>query len=418
MIHRLIGGFFGLYKVVPVNETHIRILMNKKDVFCSRDNYRSSYWYIPFITKLHKLPLCNLAIPVNDVKLNDKSMAKFVCDIMCFVNIKNIELAVERLTLTDTREEMGFDFVKLSEDLRAIMESIGRTVVTKQSILEIYMNRSLLDSAITKEVEAVFPKWGIELVDLELKDIKDATGSSIIQDIERKVASEIKRDADIKVATTTQEAEVAKAVSEETYRKRQIEKDKAIAIAQQERVIAEQEKMNEANKKSVEANRTLKVGNADVERETITKTAEAEKSRLLTVAEGKAKEIESVGEAEAKIIKAKKVADAEGTQKLAEAQQKFNDSATNIEIIKATKEIQTAYALAYQKAFEKATVNIVAGSTSEILSNGILGNVKIGAKEGASLMQFGEMFPQARSILENLSNKKKESKEESTEKKK
>ena len=165
LLRYILGGMIGLYRVVPVNEAHIRVLRNSKKIFSSREG-KSAYWIIPFITKLHKLPLCNLAIPVNDIKLNDKDMAKFVSDIMCFINIKDIDLAVERLILTDATKEMGFDFVKLSEDLRAIMESVGRTVTTKQSILDIYMNRQLLDQAITKEVEVVFPKWGIELVDL------------------------------------------------------------------------------------------------------------------------------------------------------------------------------------------------------------------------------------------------------------
>src|SRR3989338_4391213 len=231
-LRHILGGLLRLYRVVPVNEAHIRILQNSKMVFSARIG-RSSYWVIPFITKLHKLPLCNLAIPVNDIKLNDKNMAKFVCDIVCFINIKNIDLAVERLILTDTSKDLGFDFLKLSEDLRAIMESVGRTVTTKQTLLDVYMNRQLLDQAITKEVEVVFPKWGIELVDLELKDIKDAAGSTTIQDIERKIAAEIRRDADIRVAVTTKEAELAKAEAEEIYRKRQIEKDQQIGMSEQ-----------------------------------------------------------------------------------------------------------------------------------------------------------------------------------------
>jgi flotillin len=402
----MVGGMFGLYKVVPVNEAVVRILMNKKDIFCSRNGSKSAFWYVPFVTKLHKLPLCNLAIPVSDIKLNDKNMAKFVCDIVCFINIKDINLAVERLTLTDTEEELGFDFVKLSEDLRAIMESIGRTVTTKQPLLDIYMNRQMLDEAITKEVQAVFPKWGIELVDLELKDIKDAPNSTIIADIERKIAAEIRRDADIKVATTNREAEVVKATEEETYRKRQIEKDKNVAIAQQERVKAEQEKIMDANNAQVEASRKLSVGNADVSRETIIKVAEAEKARQQLVAEGKAKQIEVEGFAEASIIKAKKVADAEGTEKLAMAQQKFNDAATSIEVIKATKEIQVAYAIAYQKAFESATINIVAGSTQEVISGGLAGNIKLGGKEGASLQQFVQTFPQMKDVIDKFTAKK------------
>src|SRR3989338_202861 len=196
-LRHILGGMVGLYRVVPVNEAHIRILRHKKDIFSTREG-KSAYWVIPFVTKLNRLPLSNLAIPVNDIKLNDKNMAKFVCDIVCFINIKDLNLAAERLVLSDSEKEMGFDFMRLSEDLKAIMESIGRTVVTKQTLLDIYMNRQLLDEAITKEVEVVFPKWGIQLVDLELKDIKDAAGSTIIADIERKVAADIRRDADIR----------------------------------------------------------------------------------------------------------------------------------------------------------------------------------------------------------------------------
>ena len=107
------------------------------------------------------------------------------------------------------------------------------------------------------------------------------------------------------------------------------------------------------------------------------------------------------------IIKAKKVADAEGTEKLALAQQKFNDAATDIEVIKATKEIQIAYAIAYQKAFEKATVNIVAGSTNEVISGGILGNMKVGAKEGASMQQFVQTFPQMKEVIDKFVEKNK-----------
>src|SRR3990167_2714678 len=265
-LRHILGGALGLYRVVPVNEAHIRILQNSKMIFSSRQG-KSAYWVVPFITKLHKLPLCNLAIPVNDIKLNDKNMAKFVSDIMCFININNLDLAVERLILTDTEKELCFDFTKLSEDLRAIMESVGRTVTTKQTILDFYMNRSLLDQAITKEVEVVFPKWGIELVDLELKDIKDASGSTIIADIERKVASEIRRDADIRVATTNKEAELVKAEAEETYRKRQIEKDKEIGMSEQAKNQQIALKEAEANIQKVEASRKLEVGHEEIEKQ-------------------------------------------------------------------------------------------------------------------------------------------------------
>ena len=383
VLRHILGGMLGLYRVVPVNEAHIRILQNTKSVFSSRVG-KSAYWVVPFITKLHKLPLCNLAIPVNDIKLNDRDMAKFVCDIMCFVNINNIDLAVERLILTDTEKEMGFDFIKLSEDLRAIMESVGRTVTTKQTLLDIYMNRSLLDQAITREVEAVFPKWGIQLVDLELKDIKDAQGSTIIQDIERKVAAEIRRDAEIRVATTTKEAELAKAEAEESYRKRQIAKDQQIGIAEQEKnqQIAEREVI--ANIQKVEAQRKLDVGRAEIEKQKIEQLAMAEKIKLTVEAEGHSSEIEQVGKAEANVIRIKKEADAAGTLKLAEALKQFNEVAINVKILDIHRDVMLAKFNALSQAIQQADIKWIMSGTNAQKFFGL----NLDAEGGANLQQF------------------------------
>jgi len=385
LCRHILGGAFGLYRVVPVNEAHVRILQNSKMIFSARQG-KSAYWVVPFITKLHKLPLCNLAIPVNDIKLNDKNMAKFVSDIMCFININNIDLAVERLILTDTEKELGFDFIKLSEDLRAIMESVGRTVTTKQTILDIYMNRSLLDQAITKEVEVVFPKWGIELVDLELKDIKDAPGSTIISDIERKVASEIRRDADIRVATTNKEAELIKAEAEETYRKRQIEKDKQIGMADQFKNQEIATKEAEANAQKIEAMRKLEVGQAEIEKQKMEQLAMGQKLKYTIEAEGQANQIQNVGKAEANIIQIKKEADAAGTLKLAEALKEYNDVAINVKILDIQKDIMIAKFNALAQAIQKADVKWIMSGTNAQKFFGI----NLDAEGGANIKQFIE----------------------------
>lgn len=406
-IRQFIGAIFGLYRIVPVNEAHIRVMGNTKKIFSARTK-SSAYWIIPFMTKLHKLPLCNLSIPVNDVKLNDKNMAKFVCDIMCFINIANMELAVERLSLTDASREMGFDFQKLSEDLRAIMESVGRTVTTKQTILDIYMNRSMLDQAITKEVEMVFPKWGIELVDLELKDIKDAPQSSIIHDIEVIRAAEITRDAAIKVAQTTKEAEIAKAENEEIYRKRQIEKDKAIGVAAQSMAsdIATQQKI--ANEKAIEAERTLMVGKASIEKEKVEQQAQAQRIKSTTESEGQASQIMQVGQAEADIVKIKKFAEAEGTLKLAEAMKAFNDTAVSVKVLDIHKEITIKKFEALAAALSKADIKLImSGANSQNLFG-----LNLDAEGGANLNQFlkesdiGSAIPQIQKLIESLKEKK------------
>lgn len=383
LVRHILGGMVGLYRIVPVNEAHVRIMGNKKHVFSARTD-KMAYWIVPFITKLQKLPLCNLAIPVNDIKLNDKNMAKFQCDMVCFVNISNIELAVERLTLTSSEKDLGFDFMKLSEDLRAIMESIGRTVTTQQSLIDIYMHRELLDKAITKEVEGVFPKWGISLVDLELKDIKDAPNSTIIQDIERKQAAELRKDADIKVAQATKEAEIVKAESEEAFRKRQIEKDKQIALSEQNKY--EEVAVREAvvNEKRIEAKRKLEVGQAEIEKERVTLQAEAEKEKQIREALGQSEAIASIGKANAEVIRIKLEAEAKGTSDLADAMKKFDDKALGVKNLDINLAINQAKFKALGEALSKAELKLIV--SGENASNFF--GMKFDAESGANLSQF------------------------------
>jgi len=383
LFKEILGGLLGLYRIIPPNEAHIRILKNKKDIFSHRGG-KSAYWYIPFITRVNRLPLCNLTIPVDNIKLNDKNMAKFVCDIVCFVNIKDMELASERLLLSDAEKQMGFDFVKLSEDFRSIMESIGRTVVTKQSILDIYMNRQALSIAITHEIEGVFPKWGIELVNLELKHIKDFEGSTIIQDIERKVAAEIKRDAEIKIAETTKETELAKAINEEISRKRQIEKDQTIGIAEQQKNLEIQTRKVEANLQEVEALRKLEVGKAEIEKQKVQQQSEAQKIKFTVEAEGQAKQIISVGQAEADVIRIKKEAEAAGTLKIAEALKQFNAIAVNVKMIDVQKEVLIEKFRALASIAKEADIKwIMSGENAKDFFG-----INLDAVGGANLQQF------------------------------
>lgn len=365
------------FVIVPANECHVRIMFNRISYFSKREN-KSSYWRIPVISKVHKLPLSNLAVPVNDIKLNDKNMAKFVCDVVCFITIKDLPLAVERLMLTTAEKEMGFDFTRLAEDFRVIIESVGRTTVTKSTILEIYMNRQVLDDAITREVSVVFPKWGVELIDLELKDLKDAPESTIIQDIERKVAAEIRRDAEIMVATTNREAEVAKAEAEETYRKRQIEKDKQIGIAEQQKLqeIATEEAT--ANIKRIEAKRKLDVGGAEIEKQIVDQQAQASKIKAVTVAEGEGSAVKikaeaekarlvAEGEGEGTATKAKLLGEAEGLSQKADALKKYEEAAKLSLVLDALKPIAETFARAAEKIKIDQVVAIDSGGEHSAL---------------------------------------------------
>jgi len=396
-----LGGILGMYRVVPANEVHVRVMFDKREAFCCRERFKPSYWVIPFVTKLHKLPLTNLRVEVPDVKLNDKNMAKFSCDVTCFVNISDPMLCAERTDITSAQENYEESIEKVASDLRIIMESVGRTVSTKQTILEIYMDRNKLDEAVTKEVSTVFPRWGLELVDLEIKDIKDMAGSTIISDIEAKRAAEINsekrivvankdKEARIVEAEATQAAEMRKAETEEQWKKRQVERDRTIAVAEQEKEQKKAEAEALANIKKIEAKRKIEVGSAEVEKEATVQRATATREKLKLEAEGEASKVQQIGTSEARIIQAKKEADAAGTSKLADAQRKFNDAATNIELIKAGKEVQIAYAKAYEVGLNNAHINIITGQTKNLVSKGLLGDISVGPEEGMALNQMAQ----------------------------
>lgn len=417
MIPEIIGGMFGLYKVVPTDEAHVRILNNRREVFMSgkykNTDMKSGYWVVPGITKLSKLPLTNISIPVEDIKLNDINMAKFVCDVVCFVKIDDPVVASERTGVTVEKERYEDGLENLSNDFRVMVESNARIAAAKQTILEIYKNRTTLDESITKELEKIFPEWGLKLVSAEIKDIKDVQGSSIISDIEKKSAAEISSQARVKIAEENskaqiieakklKEAEMEIAINEEEWQKRRVDKEKVIAIAEATKKKEEAERLRLANEALVEADQKLIVGNAENQKLKLEKDAEANKIKIrleaeankLRVdmeAEANSNKITKEGKASADIIRQTKLAEAEGMDKLAQAQAKFNEAALNLEKIRAVKEIQIAQAKAYAESLQKADIKIVAGSTAEIMSGGFFGNIKVGPKEGAAFDLFEHM---------------------------
>jgi flotillin len=404
------GSIFNLYRIVPVNEAHVRVMFNKRDVFMSRakansksdelreDNlldYKPSYWYVPFVTSVTKMPLDNIRIDVDEVKLNDKNMAKFTCDVIVFVNIDNPLLCAERTALTTESVYYEGKMPQVSKDFAAIIESNMRSVTTKFDLLEIFKDRSKLDDAITSQIQDVFLKWGLRLVNLEIKDIKDSPGSTIIIDIEAKQAAVISADARVKTAEEKRRAgiseaenlkqtEMVKAQTEEEWKKRHIEKEQRLSIAQQEKIMQESDKEREANEKRVEAKSKFEVGSAEIEKQKVQKQseankirieleaqaqasqieylAEAQKNKSVLEAEGKAFEITNQGNAEAAIIKSKLLAEAEGKDELQKALNKFEDKAIRALVAERMIEMQQAVGIEGAKALANADMRIFSGS--------------------------------------------------------
>ncbi|VVB77035.1 SPFH domain / Band 7 family protein [uncultured archaeon] len=458
-------SIIGLAKVVPVDEAHVVVgVFGGRTEYSSRTenivgetvevaekdgktthkvNYKTEtrvpnpvYFRFPGITKIQKIPLGNLRIDVENTKLNDKDMAKFVADTICFVRVSNAVVAAERTNLNAEKMKFEKGPVRISDDFQAILASIARTVATQQTIVDIFKDRKGTQTAIATQLADVAPQWGITLVDLELKDIRDDKGSTIIADIERKQAAVIKANADVVTAEEDRRARVvqaeqgkaakiAEAEAAEISGTREIEKDKKIAIAKQKQAQDIADETAIANAKGVEAKRKKDVGEADVQREVKITNAEAEKqktikeaeaerekisieaegtkTKLQKEAEGEASKITQTGIAQAEItqkkgeaegvaILAKKKADAEGTKLLADAQKLYNEGGLPPKIVDAITQIELARANAGAQIAEHAHISVITGNTQELLNGGILGNVGVGPKEGAALGQFAEML--------------------------
>jgi flotillin len=406
IIPAIIGGvgllvflFLITYKVVNPNEAHIIVFMGRgRKVYAPRLNTESkaktSYFFVPFLMKRQILPLTNVKMDINDIHLNDIEVAPFVCDVIAWINIEDAVRAAERL---DVNHRDGI-FGSLREDLINIVQAVARAVAMKQEILDIMRDRQTFSTSVSNEVDGVLDSWGINLVNLEVNDIRDDEDkeSGVISDYEamRKVNVHSKSRQEIakknrEAIEVEQEnrkaAEIAQAKSEEEFKKKQIERDKNVGIADQEKAMKISEMEQEANIKKVAALQKLEVGKATVQKEAVIQVATGEAEAVRVKGEKEADVVKLRGEAEGKAIEAKGTAEATAKNKMAEAMQKFNDAATNIEKIRAWIEVQKAKYESLGKALSAADLKLVTSG-----KGGNLFGFDLNAETGADLGQMLE----------------------------
>lgn len=391
--------FLSTYKIVGTNEAHVIVFMGRgrsvKTPVIAEDGTRgkTSYFFIPFLMKRYVLPLTNVKLDIDGISLNDSMMAPFTCDVVTWIHIIDPIKASERLS--DTEDDK---FTSMHQDLQAIVQAIARAAAMGQEILEIMKDRATFSSNMRKEVNDMIIEWGVELVGLEINDINDHGDSRVIQNYEAQRQAQIDSKTRIEVALRDREAveqeqenkklsEVATAEAQQIAQTAQMESEKNIGIAEQEKQKAIATAEKEANVTAVEAYRTLEVGNAEVKKEAAIMTATGEGEAIRIKGEKDANVVQLAGEAEAKAIEAKGIAEAIAKTKMAEALKLFNDAATTQEKIKATVEVQKAYAEAYAMIAEKAEIKIVtSGEGSDLFG------IKMNARTGADLGQLFEAF--------------------------
>lgn len=395
--------FLSTYTVIQPNEAHIvtklgsgRKVYSPKVDEEGQATHKTAYFYIPFLMKRQTLALTNVKLEINDIELHDKEVAPFLCDVVCWFHVVDPALAAERLDLDHEKGTFG----SVMESLLNLVPAVAREVAMKQEILEIMRDRATFGTELEKSVEAQIEKWGVNVVDLEINDIRDTQESHIITNYEsirqtqisstarQQNAEQVRKAIEIEQDNKRQ-AEVKTAETEEIFRKRQIEKDKAIGIAEAEKDLEIAEQTEKANQQKVSAQRTLEVGQADIQAQAVVKVATGEADAVKTKGERAAQVTKLTGTAEADVILAKGTSEATAKMKMAEALKLYNDSGITLEQIKAWVAVQVAKYENMALAYQNAKINLTSSDPSKIFGFGL------DAEGGASLAQFINTLEQA-----------------------
>ena len=390
--------FFSTYTVIKPNEAHVLVIMGrgrkiKSPIAGDRIDGKTSYFFIPFLMKRYIMPLTNVKLDIQDIHLNDIQVAPFVCDVVTWLRIEDPIKAAERLDLTSDNV-----FHSLHQDLIAIVQAIARATSMKQEILDIMRDRATFSREVSVEVDGVLKSWGVQLVNLEVNDIRDEDDSKVIQNYELMRKATVESLARIEVSKRDREAveqeqenrqlaEIATADAEKAFQTKQIERDAVVGIATQEKeqriAVAEAQ----TNEQKIAALRVTTVGEANVKKEAAIVTANGEGEAIRVKGEKEADVVTLRGKAEGSAIEARGLAEAIAKDKMAEALKKFNEAGISLEQIRAMGEIQGAFAQAYAEIAKNAEIKIVTGGEG----GNILG-LPMNAKTGADLGQMFEAF--------------------------
>lgn len=328
--------------------------------------------WIPVIGCIVKrMPLEIIQISIKGYETFAKANARFVIDVSVYCRIENVKAAAQKFPGTSIE-----DFKK---GMAAIIISAVRKTTANYAIEDIISKRKEISDEIRDEIKEDFLKWGVELTNVAVETISDAQGTTVIHDISAKKEAEINSLSRQEIAVKTKQAEIVEAENRELAEKRKIQADEQIAIRAQEKEKTVATMKQEAITKILDVERNEKVTRANIEADAKVKTAEGtkaaqvitaegvrqstilssegEKQALILKGDGTASQTLAIGTAEADVIRAKKLSEAAGLAKIAEAQKLQQDGAEKIRIIEKDERI----GLELAKALSQADIKFYGG---------------------------------------------------------
>jgi len=311
--------------VVPTNEVHIVQSSRATISYGKGFDAGNTYYEIPSWVPKWGVTRIILPVSVFDVELKsydayDKGRVPFVIDVKAFFRIERSNDAAQRVS----------SFGELNEQLESILQGAARSILAKSDIEEIMEGRGTFGQSFTEEVTENLEQWGvIPVKNIELMDIRDASGSKVIANIMEKKKSLIEMESRTEVARNRQKAEEAEIESArevelkkqdaaEQVGKRQAETAKTVGIAneQSEQEIKAQRAVT--TQKDVEVRRVNEIGQAEIDRDKAVVAAEQNQKTALINAAAKRDQDVILAEGLKKQTVIKAEADKESTALIAE----------------------------------------------------------------------------------------------------
>lgn len=347
----ILGYIFSLRRIVPTNVVHI-VQTSTKTVSYGVGKGSNVYYEFPkwlpiWGVEVRELPVSNFGVDLPKYSAYDKDKVPFEVDVKAFFHISDTNKAAEKVA----------SYQDLLLQLNNVVQGAVRSILAKYKLEYIMEERSVFGTEFTDAVREDLKSWGVEPIkSIELMDVRDAQGSTVIKQImdkrisgidmesrtevakNHKLAEQAELEARKEVALTTAETErisgEAQAKSQQAIGIAQAEsiKNRGIAeqlsfseIAKAEKATAEQRmevvKVNEV--KQAEINKEKSIIQTEQLKKQMEIEAEGNKFKVETDAkaqlEAKKKEaeaIKTVGEAQAEVIKAKGLSEAEAKKQM------------------------------------------------------------------------------------------------------
>ncbi|MDR0984581.1 MAG: hypothetical protein LBL93_06220 [Ruminococcus sp.] len=292
LIIALIWAILNLRMVVPPNIVHIVQKKNGTVSYGVGQNAGNVYYkwpdWMPIIGVVtRELPVSNFDLDLIGYEAYDQDRLPFSVDVKAFFRISDTNRAAARVM--DVRELHGH--------LLGIVQGAVRTIMATSTLQDIMGERGIYGERFTKEVSESIAGWGVEVVkNLELMDIKDVQGSSVIDNIMKKKKSEIEKESRIAVAEnmklaqekeieTKQAVDIRSAEAMQTVGQRQAATEREVGIAKQQAEQAIQEQAKITAEKQMDVNRVNAVRTAEISKEAAIVKAEQDRQTTIIGAE-------------------------------------------------------------------------------------------------------------------------------------